>query len=164
MIHFIHSTNTSNIDRKLLSEGKTIKHVLPDGYCFFRSVAVYVHGDEDIVRKALCSHITANQEMYTSLLFHNFMTHHLKQMVKPCMWATQVELQAAANFYGTDLYVLMEKPNKTDYHWICYAASTNPSFKENSCKNTFSHIQLAHCSFVHFDVIIDLKTKEVPKK
>jgi len=75
----------------------------------------------------------------------------------------EVELQAAANFYGTDLYVLMEKPNKTDYHWICYAASSNPSSKENSCKNTFTHIQLAHSSSVHFDVIIDLKTK-VPKK
>ena len=93
------------------------------GNCFFRSVAVYVHGDEDyhnIVRKALC--------------FHNSMTHHLKQMVKPCTRETQVELQAAANFYGTNLYVLTEKPNKTDYNWICYAASTNPSNKENLCK------------------------------
>ena len=134
---------------------------------FFRSVALYVHGNEDyhnILRKALCSHITANQEMYTSLLFYNSMTHHLKQMVKPCTWATQVELQAAANFYGTDLYVLTGKPNKTDYHWICYATSTNPSFKENLCKNTFTHMQLAHSSSVHFDFIINLKTKEVPKK
>ena len=65
---YLSSTNTSNIDRKLLSKRKMIKHVhvLPDGNCFFRSVAVYVHGDEDyhnIVQKALCSHITANQEI-----------------------------------------------------------------------------------------------------
>lgn len=161
---YLSSTNTSNINKKLLSEGKMIKTVLPDGNCFFRSVAVYVHGDEEyhsIVRKALCSHITANQDTYRSLLFHNSMTSHLKQMAKPCTWATQVELQAAANFYGTDLYVLTENPSKSGYHWICYTACRNAKFKENYCEKFFDHMQLAHSSSVHFDVIIDVKTKEV---
>ena len=115
-----------------------IKNVLPDGNCFFRSVAVYVHGDEDYhmnVRKKLCSHITANQDVYSTFLFNNSMARHLKHMAKPGTWATQVELQAATDFYGTDLYVLTEKPSKTDYHWICYTASTNPSFKENYSEN-----------------------------
>jgi len=84
-----------------------------------------------------------------------------ENMVKSSTWTTQVELQAAANFYGTDLYVLTEKPSKTNYHWICYAASTNPRFKENYSEKNYS-MQLAHCSSVHFDVIIDLKRKEVP--
>ena len=61
-------------------------------------------------------------------------------MAKPGTWATQVELQAAANYYCTDLYVLTEKPNKTEYHWIRYKASTtNPNDKENYCERTFTH-------------------------
>ena len=42
-------------------------------------------------------------------------------MAKPGTWATQVELQAAAaDYYCTDLYVLTEKPKKTECHWICF--------------------------------------------
>ena len=45
-------------------------------------------------------------------------------MAKPGTWAIQVELQAAADYYYTDLYVLTEKPKKTECHWIRYKAST----------------------------------------
>ena len=161
------SSSSSAITKKLLTEGKVIKSVLPDGNCFFRSIAVYLHGDEEYhmsVRKELCAHMTMNQTNYSSLLFHNSIASHLKQMAKPGTWATQVELQAAANYYCTDLYVLTEKPNKTEYHWIHYKASTtSPNDKENYCKRTFSHIQLAHSSSVHFDAVVDIRTKKVPK-
>ena len=76
---------------------------------------MYVHGDEEYhmnVRKELCAHITTNQTNYSSLLFHNNIASHLKQMVKPGKWATQVELQAAADYYCIDLYVLTERPTK----------------------------------------------------
>ena len=43
---YLPSSNASIITKKLLTEGKMIKSVLPDGNCFFRSIAVYVHGDE----------------------------------------------------------------------------------------------------------------------
>ena len=128
---------------------------------------MYVHKDEEYhmnVRKELCTHITANQTKYSSLLFHNNIASHLKQMAKPGTWETQVELQAAADYYCTDLYVLTEKPNKTGYHWICYKASTtNPNDKENYYDRTFTHVQLAHSSSVHFDVVLDTRTKQVPK-
>ena len=68
--------------------------------------------------------------------------------------------QAAANFYRTELYVLTEKPSKTEYYWICYTASANPSFKENYSEISFNHMQLAHTSFVYFDVVIDSKSKD----
>ena len=75
-----------------------------------------------------------NQTKYSSLLFHNNIASHLKQMTKPGTWATQVEVQAAADYYCTDLYVLTEKPNKTGYHWIyCYKPSiTNPIMTRKS--------------------------------
>ena len=63
-------------------------------------MAVYLHGDEDHhinIWKELCAYITANQSDYSSLLFNNSIAHHLKQMAKPGTWATQVELQAAAD-------------------------------------------------------------------
>ena len=86
---------------------------------------MYLHGDEDYhmnVQKELCTYITANQADYSSLLFKDFIAHHLKQMAKPGTWGTQVELQAATDYYCTNLYVLTEKPTKTDYHWIHYKA------------------------------------------
>ena len=89
------SSNAFIINKKLLTEGKMIKSVLPDANCFFRSVAVYVHGGEDyhlVVRKELCAHINANQVGYSSLLFHNSITRHLKQMVKPGTWLNHKRL------------------------------------------------------------------------
>jgi len=58
---------------------------------------------------------------------------------------------------------LTEKPSKTEYHWICYTASANPSFKENYSEISFSLMQLAHTSSIHFDVVIDSKSKEMPR-
>ena len=62
---------------------------------------MYVHKDEEYhmnVRKELYTHITANQTKYSRLLFHNNNASHLKQMTKPGTRATQVELQAAADY------------------------------------------------------------------
>jgi len=89
------------LSKKLLTEGKMIKSV--SGNYFFRSVVVYVYGDKDYhmsVRQELCSHITGNQDVYSTLLFNNSISRHLKQMAKCGTWATQVELQAADNFYS----------------------------------------------------------------
>ena len=35
--------------------------------------------------------------------------------------------------------------------------------KENYYKRTFTHKHLAHSSSIHFDAVVDIKTKEVPK-
>ena len=87
-----------------MAEGKMIKNILLDGNCFFRSIAVYGYKDEEYhmnVRKELCTHISTNQIQYSSLLLHNDIGSHLKKMAKPGTWATQVELQAAADYCCT---------------------------------------------------------------
>ena len=76
-----------------------------------------------------------NQTNYSSLLFHNSIASHLKQITEPGTWATQVELKAAANYYCTDLYVLTEKCNKIEYPGL--ATKLLP---QTQMTRTFSHM------------------------
>lgn len=76
-------------------------------------------------------------------------------MVKPHVWATQVEIQAAADYYNRDIYVLTETSKKDDYHWLLY--------KSKSLGETNGLIQLAHLASIHFDPVIEVQTQGLPQ-
>lgn len=149
--------NISTVLQILLSSGKTVKRVLPDGNCFFRSLSFCFYQTEDHhsgVRQSVVTHIKYNQNNYAPLLFRGSMDEHIQQMAKPCVWATQVELQAAANCYSKEIFVLTETPQKDSYHWMSY----KPRIGSKQ-----GHIQLAHFSSVHFDPVIDVVTQKLPQ-
>ena len=109
----------------LSSSGKTVKRVLSDGNCFFRSLSFCFYGTDDhhlAVRKTVVGHISSNKGNYSRLVFHGSIDEHVIHMAKPCTWATQVELQATADCYNRDIYIytLTETPGRTGYHWILY--------------------------------------------
>ena len=83
----------------------TVKQVLPDGNCFFRSLSFCFYGTDDhhlAVRKTLVAHIVSNKGITLNFFSMSPLTSmQLIQMARPCVWATQVELQAAADCYAT---------------------------------------------------------------
>ena len=143
----------------LSSSGKTVKQVLPDGNCFFRSLSFCFYGTDDhhlAVRKTLVAHIVSNKRNYSKFLFHGSIDEHVIQMARPCVWATQVELQAAADCYARNIYTLTETPDKNGYHWMLYKP-------QNDRQQKAGHIELAHFSSVHFDPIVDVLTRNLPQ-
>jgi len=132
-----------------------------NGNCFFRSVAVYVHGDEDYhmnVRKKLCTHITVNKDVYSTLLFNNSMACHLKNMAHGQL---RLNYRLLPIFMGLIYMFWQKSPAKQIITGYVMQRLLTQVLKKTILKK-FTHMQLAHCSSVHFDVIIDLKSKEVP--
>ena len=74
-------------------------------------------------------------------------------MAKQCVWATQVELQAAAGCYNRDMFTLIETLEKNRYHWISYKPQYSGQQKA----------ELAHFASVHFDPMIDVLTRNLPQ-
>ena len=147
---------SNGIMQILSSTGKTVKRVLPDGNCFFRSLSFCLYGTDDhhlAVRKTVVAHIDSKKKQ---LVFHGTIDEHATQMAKPCVWATQVE-QAAADCYTRDIFILTETPERNDYHWIFYKPRSDSTQKAG-------HIELVHFSSVHFDPIIDVLTRNLPQR
>ena len=72
----------------------------------------------------MVAHITSDKRNYSKFLFRGSIDEHVIQMAKPCVWATQVELQAAADCYYRDIFTLTKTPQKNGYHWILYKHKT----------------------------------------
>ena len=126
---------------------------------FFRSLSFCFYGTDDhhlAVRKTVVDHIISDKRNYSTYLFHGSIDEHVIQMAKPCVWATQVELQAAADCYTRDIFTLTETPGRNGYHWILYKP-------RNDGQPKAGHIELAHFSSVHFEPVIDVLTRNLPQ-
>ena len=102
------------------------------------------------VRQSVVTHIKYNQSNYAPLVFRGSMDEHVQRMAKPCVWATQVELQAAADCYSKEIFVLTENHKGT----IINGYPTSLELAQNKA---------THFSSVHFDPVIDVVTHKLPQ-
>ena len=79
-------------------------------------------------------------------------------MKKPFVWGTQLELQAAADYYEMCIYLLTKRQQQERYHWHRYTPRNSAVPTDN-----LPHIELAHPGSVHFDPILDAATLQIPK-
>ena len=150
-----------NMTQILHSAGRKAIKVLPDGNCFFRSLSFCFYKTQDRhmeVRRTLVDFISENGGDYEPLVFQGTLTDHLKRMRNPSTWGTQVELQAAADYYKTCIYLLTKRGQQDRYGWLVY--------KPRNCSmpaDGFPHIELVHPGSVHFDAVVDAATLLSPK-
>ena len=145
----------------LSSTGRKVKKMLPDGNCLFRSLSFCLHHSQDRhleIRKILVQFIERNGDNYKHLLFGRTLSEHLESMKKPFVWGTQLELQAAADYYKMCIYLLTKREQEERYHWHRYTPRTSAVAADN-----LRHIELAHPRSVHFDPILDAATLQSPK-
>ena len=83
----------------------------------------------------------------------------LESMKKPFVWGTQLELQAASDYYKMCIYLLTKREQEERYHWHRYTPRTSAVAADN-----LRHIELAHPRSVHFDPILDAATLQSPKR
>lgn len=146
-----------DISHLLLQENRKIIPITGDGNCFFRSLSYFLFNTQEEhlqVRNEVAEFITNNTNLFHSLVISEDKNYtlmdHIKNMKKPMVWASQIEIQAAADLYGVPVYLFTPKPSGIGYHWYCYNKRTLavPQLKH-------SHIELAHKSGVHFHCIVD---------
>lgn len=77
--------------------------VAPDGNCLYRALSHQAFGDQAYytqMRKVLVTLISNNIERYQQFYMgRNSFTEHISSMYKDGIWGTQVEIQAAADFF-----------------------------------------------------------------
>ena len=99
-----------------------------------------------------------NGDHYKPLLFEGTLTDHLEMMRKPGVWGTQVELQAAADYYKMSIYLLTKREQQDRCQWNLYRPRNSALPADG-----FPHIELAHPGSVHFACIVDTSTVQNSK-
>ena len=112
-----------------------------------------------MVRNVLVQFISDHKDHFSALVIDPEGTEttesHITKMKKPMLWASQVELQPAADFYAIPIYIYTQTLDKTGYHWLQYT----PRMKSAPYIN-HTHLELAHRHSIHFDCIADDRTKQ----
>nr|XP_054593309.1 uncharacterized protein LOC107395497 [Nothobranchius furzeri] len=130
----------------------TTIHIQPDGNCFFRALAFVITGNEELhrsIRRAVVNQILQNSDLYSSYIRQEF--ESVQQYVtqtgirKVGSWATEIEIQAAADFFHTHIYTY------TQGKWLQYGSSS-------TLDNT-KGIYLKHCNECHYEPIACVKAK-----
>ncbi len=135
--------------RTMGSPCKTVS-IVGDGNCFFRAVAQVICGTQKphrAVRLTIVKHMELHSVQYKNLLRCQYasMEDYLSKSKMKFVgsWATEVEIQAMANYLGVDIYT---------YHnekWLKYSC-----MYERTCNQS---IYLQHCNENHYEVVICVK-------
>lgn len=150
----------SDIASLLLEQNRKIRPIVGDGNCFFRALSFYRFGNQEQhlqVRTEIVKFISENHHLFEALVISDDNSYtlidHLGSMKNPMVWATQVEIQAAADLYATPIYLFTPNPTGSGYQWYHYNKRTpaTPQVQHH-------HFELAHCSGNHFDCIVDAAT------
>lgn len=129
-----------------------LQRVQPDGNCFFRCISFLLTHSETYhieMRNLIVMSIKQNH------IFDNIpVTQYLinSQMHKLGIWATQVEICAAASMLDTDIYTYTLNTATNKYQWLRYPATTSLL----SPISTSSAIYLQHTNNNHYDVVFGL--------
>ncbi|XP_061784267.2 uncharacterized protein [Nerophis lumbriciformis] len=97
--------------------------IVPDGNCFFRAVSQAVSGSQKNHRKirlAACKELEKNEARYRGLLRSEMsLLEYIQQSRMKCVktWATEVEIQATADYLGIDIFTFH------DGRWLQYRCS-----------------------------------------
>ena len=139
-----------------------------DGNCFYRALSYQLFGTEDkhlMVRTILYRTENLNKKAFEPHLTNGVsLDEHLRALVSPPSWATQVELAAAASVLGVPLYYLEEKeiyewnvvkPLSDKQQRPIVKAPEFPVLDEDTTLLRPAHFELFYQSNSHYDAIVD---------
>lgn len=98
-----------------------ISKTLGDGNCFFRAISKAVYGSEELhipIRNAVVRQLQTYAPAYNNIVRSKFesVSEYIRKsgIHKPGSWATEVEIQVAADFFNINIYMFYSG------HWIQY--------------------------------------------
>ncbi|XP_072554172.1 uncharacterized protein [Paramormyrops kingsleyae] len=122
-----------------------------DGNCFFRSVAFAITGSEREHRKIRCAvvaHMLRDESRYAACLRegHSSVTQYVaaSRMKYVGTWASEVEIQAAANLLGVHIFTYSHD------RWLKYSTCLG-------CDSDQMGIYLKHCNESHYEAVTCVK-------
>jgi hypothetical protein len=133
--------------------------VAGSGDCFYRCLSTVIHGNEDhhlSLRNQVCGTMCENPDAFFQYYDNNnqieFLDHVIQQQGQG-VWATQVEIFAAATLLQVPIYVYMR--NERQKMWLCH----NPVFPLPSNNRCNYFIAIINDSNVHYDVLLPTNSR-----
>ena len=135
-----------------------------DGNCFFRALSVQLTGKDTLhkrIRSLIAQALITFGKMYEYLWDSSdeepTFESHAKNMKRLLTWASQVEIQAAADLFNVEVYVCSPHPGTENYEWLKFRPKNNPVIFERLDQSiepvvkllTFPHTERDHIELAH---------------
>ncbi|XP_016118254.1 uncharacterized protein [Sinocyclocheilus grahami] len=128
--------------------------IVADGNCFFRAISQAVSGTQKYHRKirlAVVQHLEENSEKYRTILRREYSSVseyiNKSKMKYVNSWATEVEIQATADYLGIDVFTFY------DGRWLKYSC--------NGALLSKHSIYLENCHENHYETVVCVNEPEL---
>ena len=167
------STTLTYMESFLLSQGRCVHNVLPDGNCMFRALSHQLYGNDKHhieVRKLLKEAIVSNHTVYQPYWIEDMpwgkvtFTEHLERLGIVGNWGTQVELQAISDCLNVTVFVCSANPSGI-IRWERKARPTNygcisipPYALQAIFPFTQRHVELSYSKY-HYKSVVPVQRR-----
>lgn len=154
----------------LLECGRKSHTITGDGNCYFRAISHLLFGSEDNhleIRTLLVRFINHNKTVFEKYLMQvneSTIQAHIKKLLRPSTWATQVEVLATASVFGISVYYCTPT-SSGNFHWEVLKPLNDqlnqltflfpPELSETLTIPRHLELSLVHN---HYDCVVSLKT------
>ena len=156
------STSPCPAETFLRDQGRKLYKIAGDGNCMFSAISHQVYGAEGVhvaLRLTLQALVQSNIDQYKCLWIRKTpFSIHVQRMKESGWWGTQVELQAASDYFNVPVYVCLTNSAGV-YSWHMFRPRYNQGLNQE-CRPavfpfTLKHIELAHSSSKdHYDSVV----------
>ena len=141
------------IEQSLSKISRRIDLISGDGNCLFRALSKEVFGSERFhywLRNRIVDFMADNASLFDGIQTNGeTMEAHLNRMRADGIWATTLELFAAATFLEKNIYLFTPAMNRKCYQWYHFRPL-------NGCRRCHSYLALCHTRGEHFDRIVPI--------
>lgn len=141
------------IENSLAKISRRIDQISGDGNCLFRALSKEVFGSERFhcwLRNRIVDFMADNSPLFDQIRINDeTMEAHLRRMRADGIWATTLELFAAASFFEKNIYLFTPAMNWKHYQWYHFRPLSRRRIRH-------SYLALCHTRGEHFDRIVPI--------
>ena len=152
-----------NIKAVIKAEGMSVKKMLGDGNCLFRSLSDQIYNDSGanhkLVRKKVCNQLSINTESIREFFTEDDVniSEYIEKMKEDKVWGGNPEIAAAAKHYGRTITIFQD-------------GFDNSRYSIGDCSSNEPPLMLLYTGHKHYDSVIGhdrlfelLSTSQKPK-
>ena len=156
VVHVQTAKQSPDADLFLKSCGRKRKVITGDGNCFYRSLSYILYSHQDShghIRGQLADLVELNPTTFQTFVWQGDVQDHVRHMREEGIWATQVEIAAAASYLGVPVFSCIPNPLTQHYYWVQFKPQADLKYPPNKLEInlTAQHIELCNTSGIPFE-------------
>ena len=161
------------INEYLAAQERRVIKIKQDGNCFYSALSVQLFGTQDenlAVRNVVYRMVLLNKSIFKPFFIPTSKVQSFEELCehnwKPGIWATQVEVVAAATIFQVPIYFI--SPSTIGHKWNVIHPLTNPLINypcfpdiDGATLLKPSHFELLYYENSHYDAVVALDSGRV---